>query len=479
MSKFNVTKTMKTTNICGHAAYNMLDRDKLVTMVLTTMFNEKKYYGDNSSEIIELAKKVDAEFVAKLAVYARTIFNLRSVSHVLIAILANRNDGKQYVQSVISQSALRADDITEILSCYLSMFGKPIPNCLKKGLGKAMYKFNEYQFAKYNGGKKLVKFKDVLRITHARPLTTDMDILFGKILDDNLEIPYTWETELSAKGNTKEVWEELIDSGKVGYMALLRNLSNIIESRASNIDRALDILSNIDNVKRSKQLPFRYFSAYKTLQRYNKGSTKVYNALELALRASVNNMSRLKGRTLIAIDNSGSMGYSISDKSIITCADIAGVLGAIASYICDDVKVQTFNTSLRDVPTNSFSSILDTASNLVRARGGTNMELPFLKAIKDKDYYDRIIILSDNEVNGGYRGSTPIQALANKYKREVNPNVWVHAIDLQGYGTQQFIGKNVNIISGWSEKVLNFIDIAESGISNITETIDSSISFHA
>ena len=107
------------------------------------------------------------------------------------------------------------------------------------------------------------------------------------------------------------------------------------------------------------------------------------------------------------------------------------------------------------------------------------MELPFLKAIKDKDYYDRIIILSDNEVNGGYRGSTPIQALANKYKREVNPNVWVHAIDLQGYGTQQFIGKNVNIISGWSEKVLNFIDIAESGISNITETIDSSISFHA
>lgn len=180
MSKFNVTKTMKTTNICGHAAYNMLDRDKLVTMVLTTMFNEKKYYGDNSSEIIELAKKVDAEFAAKLAVYARTIFNLRSVSHVLIAILANRNDGKQYVQSVISQSALRADDITEILACYLSMFGKPIPNCLKKGLGKAMYKFNEYQFAKYNGGKKLVKFKDVLRITYVRPLTANMDILFAK-----------------------------------------------------------------------------------------------------------------------------------------------------------------------------------------------------------------------------------------------------------------------------------------------------------
>ena len=205
------------------------------------------------------------------------------------------------------------------------MFGKPIPNCLKKGLGKAMYKFNEYQFAKYNGGKKLVKFKDVLRITHVRPLTANMDILFGKILDDDLETPYTWETELSAKGNTKEVWEELIDSGRVGYMALLRNLSNIIESRASNIDRALDILSNIDNVKRSKQLPFRYFSAYRTLQRYNEGSTKVYDALELALRASVNNMKKLKGKTLIAIDNSGSMSCPVSDRTIVTCADIAGV----------------------------------------------------------------------------------------------------------------------------------------------------------
>ena len=43
MSKFNQTNTMKTTNKCGHVAYSMNDKDKLVTQVLTSFFNEKKY----------------------------------------------------------------------------------------------------------------------------------------------------------------------------------------------------------------------------------------------------------------------------------------------------------------------------------------------------------------------------------------------------------------------------------------------------
>ena len=31
-----------------------------------------------------------------------------------------------------------------------------------------MNKFNEYQFAKYNGGNKSVKFSDILKLTHPK-----------------------------------------------------------------------------------------------------------------------------------------------------------------------------------------------------------------------------------------------------------------------------------------------------------------------
>lgn len=68
--------------------------------------------------------------------------------------------------------------------------------------------------------------------------------------------------------------------------------------------------------------------------------------------------------------------------------------------------------------------------------------------------------------------SKPVQALADAYRNRTGNDIWVHAIDLQGYGTQQFHGKKTNIISGWSEKVFAFIALAEQGEGNLEKTIE-------
>jgi hypothetical protein len=59
MSKFNTTTTNsnKTTNHSGIPAYKMDEKEKLTTQVLTTFFNEPKYYGDNSKEILNTVRK--------------------------------------------------------------------------------------------------------------------------------------------------------------------------------------------------------------------------------------------------------------------------------------------------------------------------------------------------------------------------------------------------------------------------------------
>ena len=80
----------KTVNKSGHAAYSMDDKTKLVTMVLTSMFGEPKFYGDNTNELVALAEQSDMNFVHRLAAYARKEMNLRSVSHGLTAIVAKR-----------------------------------------------------------------------------------------------------------------------------------------------------------------------------------------------------------------------------------------------------------------------------------------------------------------------------------------------------------------------------------------------------
>lgn len=503
MSKFNQSNSgiNKTTNISGNPAYVMTLKEKLVTQVLTTFVNEDKYYGDTTEDMkknaIMLAKD-DPEFLSKLCCYSRNVANLRSVSHLLTSIIAREPNSKKFTRQVLRNIILRPDDILETMSCYYNMYsdkgntitkpnGKQYakvkwPNALKRGIAQTIQNFNEYSIAKYNGGSKSVKFKDVLNITHPTPKDDNTNTLFKKILSDTLETPYTWEVELSTKGNTKEVWTELINSKKLGYMALLRNLRNIINSGA-DYSSVIKFISDPEQVKKSKQLPFRYYAAYKTLTNNGINNDDVLDALEKAIDLSINNMEVIPGKTLIAVDVSGSMSSNISSKSDIACYEIGALLGILLSKMTEDSEVIYFNSKWYGSGNNGYTvkrygkydNILASLKE-VRCGGGTDMNIPLEYAIelsksrKTKKPFDRIIYLSDNECNSD---SDVIQSLANKYRRYYNNNFWVHAIDLQGYGTQQFYGNNFNLMTGWNEKQLEFINLSEKGMGSLIQTIEN------
>lgn len=474
MSKFNQNQTTRTVNKSGHAAYKMGDKSKLVTQVLTSFFNEKKFYGDNSSEMQETIKSVIAnqpEFVANLAVFARREFNMRSVSHVLAAYLAHEPNGKPYAKRVIKAICLRGDDATEILSCYLSIFGKPIPNGLRRALKEVLAGFDEYTLAKYKGDGKAVEMRDLVCICRPDPKTEAQSQAFKKLLEGRLESPETWEAELSKYGNTKETWESLIHGGKVGYMALLRNLRNILSAKPANLDKVLEKLADPDAVRKSKQLPFRFLSAYKMVE--NIASSKVLDTLEKACAASVDNMERLPGLTVIAVDVSSSMGAPVSAKSETRCFEIGALLGMIANRICEDSVFYTFSNSAEKIPVSTCAPLLYSASTF-RVFGGTNMAAPFEHMMRDGVKADRVIVISDNECNVDLHlwGSRTVQEEADEYRKRSGCDCWVHAIDLQGYGTQQFAGPKTNIIAGWSEKVFDFIRMAEQGEGTLEKTIE-------
>ena len=488
MSKFNFKNTNKTVNRDSFPAYKMQDKEQLVTAVLTTMFGEPKFYGSTDEDIFVLATVICGEepsFVAKLACYARNVANMRSVSHVLACIIAH--EAHEYTRAVIRNIIVRPDDITEIMACYKQMYGKPFPNALKREIAEQIQRFDEYALAKYNSRGMSMKLRDVLRITHPTPKDEKTEALFRKVLDDTLETPYTWETELSEKGNTKEVWDELISSGKVGYMALLRNLRNIVKCGA-DIAPVLKVLSDPERVKKSRQLPFRFFSAYRMLEQENLMTPEIHRALENALTVSVENLDTVPGRTLIAVDVSGSMGSCISRKSTVMCSEIAGLLGAMSSRICEDAAVCYFDcpggwSCLRGDKGyivehyGKYDSILEICRKHIFSGGGTQMDLPMKFALEeDKSAsikpFDRVIYFSDNVCNSSSYGIKTVQSMVDKYRKKYNPDFWVHGVDLQGYGTQQFCGKNFNLIAGWSDKVLEFILLAEKGIGSLVQTIE-------
>ena len=486
MAKFNEKNTKKIMNRGGFPAYVMGLREHLVTSVLTTLFGEPKFYGSTDGDILRLATtcaKIDPDFLCRLTCYARNENNLRSVSHILCCVIAH--EAHEYTRVTVRNIVIRPDDMTEILACYKKMYGKPFPNALKRELANVIQGFDEYQLAKYDRGGE-IRLRDVLRITHPVPKDAQTEALFGKLLGGTLETPYTWETELSAKGNKKEVWNELISSGKVGYMALLRNLRNIIRSGA-DLKPVLNVLSDPERVKKSRQLPFRFYSAYLTLQSQNIMSADVHRALETAIEASVANMEIIPGRTLIAIDVSGSMGSRISKNSEVRCCDVASLLGALASRICEDAEVCYFDAA-GSYSTNGrkgytvkrygkFDSILEICSGSRFYGGGTQMDLPMIYALeedgsRDIKPFDRVIYFSDDECNSYSRGlERTVQGLADKYRAEYNKDFWVHGVDMQGYGSQQFCGSQFNLIAGWSDSVLPFINLAERGIGSLVSEI--------
>lgn len=490
MSKFNVTVNNKVVNRSGYPAYPMEEKEHLVTAVLTTMFGEPKYYGSTDNEIVSLATQMaqsDPDFLCKLTCYARNEGNMRSVSHVLACVIAR--NAHEYTRVTLRNIIVRPDDITEIMACYKTMYGKPFPNAMKREIASVIQKFDEYQIAKYNGGNKAVKFRDVLRITHPVPKDKVQEELFHKILEDTLETPYTWETELSEKGNHKEVWDELIHSGKVGYMALLRNLRNIVKCGA-DLAPVLVTLSDTAQVRKSRQLPFRFYSAYRALTQEKLMTPEIHRALEAAITSSVANMERIDGRTLVAVDVSGSMSSRISQRSDVRCCDIAALLGAMASRICEDATVCYFDMSGKYSVANEhkgyriahygkYDSILSICENNSFAGGGTELSLPMVFAISEDQArairpFDRVIYFSDCECNRSSGGlMKTVQGLADIYRKQYNPNFWVHGVDLQGYGTQQFCGERFNVIAGWSEAVLPFINLAEKGMGSLVERIEN------
>jgi len=103
--------------------------------VLSTFLTDSYYEkaGQTLCRFLNLLNETDPEFAAKLAIFARNECGMRLVSHVIAAKTARLVKGKNWVRRFIKNVVRRPDDAIEILAFYLNVFGRPVPNSLKKG----------------------------------------------------------------------------------------------------------------------------------------------------------------------------------------------------------------------------------------------------------------------------------------------------------------------------------------------------------
>ena len=487
----------ETKNHEGAKAYVMSPEMELYTAVVTSTLSDKFYEKNDERmwRIFNLVKKVSPEFVAKLAVYTRNEMNLRSVPLLLVTLLAKIHNGDNLVARTVEKCVLRADEIMELLMCYQICNPQKGEKKLKKlsrqiqnGLQKAFNRFDEYQFAKYDRDNLEVKLRDALFLVHPKAKDDAQQLIFNKITDRKLEIPYTWETELSALGQQKfetpeqkseairQKWEELVKSGRLGYMALLRNLRNMLTSKISAecVNIVTSILSNEQQVAKSRQLPFRFLSAYRELNSINSPDTSfVMSALEQAVKHSAANIEGFDANTsiLLACDVSGSMCSPVSPKSTVQCYDIGLMLAMLLKSRCRRVVSGIFGDRW-EVINMPGDNILQSATELRKLDGRVGYSTNGFKVIdyliENEIIIDKVMFFTDCQMWDSTGRNNSFERSWNRY-RQLAPNAKLYLFDLSGYGQSplKILNSGVYLISGWSDKVFDILSAVDKGESAV------------
>ena len=493
---FSIRKKAVTRNHEGAKAYSLTPRAELYAAVATSMLSDVTYEKADArlARIQQLVENVDAEFVARLAVYARTQMHLRTTPVVLVTELAKKGAGNALVSKAINQVVQRPDEIMEILAYYqvnnlrtgpkkLNRLSKQV----QKGLALSFNRFDEYQFAKYNRDT-AVKLRDALFLVHPKPKDEAQQVLFNKIAAQELTTPYTWETELSALGQQpfesaaakatafRHKWEALIDSNKLGYMALLRNLRNLLEAdvSAAHVEKVVASLTRESAVAKSRQLPFRFLAAYRELKQVKTGYTGyVLDALETALRLSVANLPGfdLNTRVVIACDVSGSMQKPVSAKSKVQLFDIGLLLGMLLQSKCKHVVTGMFGDSWKEIvlPAQNILRNVDAFYQREGEVGYSTNGYKVVEALVRKKYVaDKVFLFTDAQLwdskTGNQSGENTLEYQWGLYKK-MAPAAKLYLFDLAGYGTTPVRTErdDVTLIAGWSDKVFEALKAIDAG----------------
>ncbi len=476
--ELNNISSPDTTNLSGHEAYSIPEELQLLSM-LNTLKMEPQYYQSTSEqlerlqELIEKVGTVDPYFVAQAIVYSRCLGEgMRTVNHVAAALLTPYLRGQEWGKRFFSKwdkkagrggCIFRLDDMEEIKTAYTQLNGGGVlANAMKKGFKAVLENSDSYQILKYK--------KATINITNL--VHPNIAKCQGTVIVDGVELRAidalmrglnvsadTWEAANSEAGQlvakakkagdvTEEEAKELLDAAKaenwngllkdkkLGILAALRNIRNILEV-CEDVAALCNLLSDEDQIIKGKIMPYQIDMAYEVVNNDctdSPNKQKVLASLVKGYEASVPNLSEVcKGRNLVILDCSGSMTWHMRDaktgRSFGSCIEKASLIAATIVQATNADCIRFGNHALYAEQPNG-RNLFEYSQYLRRAdMGGTDLATAFNLITSENKEYDRIFILSDNECNTGYQ----VKAYTD-YVRRVN-SPYIYSIDLAAYGT--------------------------------------------
>ena len=475
MSKLNtVRKPITVFTHEGARAVPNTHEQELRRAVMACLLWEDNFYEsgeDIAARITRLVPLVPAEKVADIAFEARTKMKLRHVPLLITAAMTFHVSHKHLVADLLAAVIQRPDEITEFLAIYYKLGSRTQSAQVKKGLAKAFRKFDEYQLAKYNR-KAEWRLRDALFLCHAKPadVTPDMakwnkaaraaykvqagvypqarfyqqirpdgptqgELLFGKLVYDQLATPDTWEVSLSAGADKRTTFERLMAEKKLGALAFLRNLRNMTDAGVSH-----NLIQTYgDSLNWERTLPFRFIAAARVVP-------QLEHLIEPWMIKCLEGQPKLPGKTKLLVDVSGSMfGVNVSAKSDLQRFDAAAALAILLRELCNDIEIYSFSNQVKTIPSRRGFALRD-ALNTSQPHSSTYLGAA-LKGM-NATAHNRLIVITDEQSSDSVR--------ANAHGRGYMINV---ASYKNGVGYGDWVR-----ITGWSEAIVDYIQAYEDSV---------------
>lgn len=488
MSKFNVKKeNNKATSYEGGSVYNKNFVEDYLNNLFSSFIEDGFYESrqENMERFLDLTTEVGNqlgnEFLAKTSVFARNELGMRSASQLIASYLNDKKfDNKR---AYYRNFCHRPDDVAEIFGA-IDMMGQKRSHATVRGCGDYLAKLNEYQLGKYKMLGKEYNMYDLINITHAKSPSVD------GFMKGEIESPDTWEVKISTaktEAERAEEWIRLVKEDKLGYLALLRNLNNILNAISiTGIDGLLLIedkivskLTDEASIKKSIVFPYQIYCAYKNMKTH---PFMIDNALDKAFRIACGNMEKFDGKSVIMLDISGSMEDRISSRSNITIKEV-GACYATALYISQDCDFVKFGTDAKSYSYNKIDNVFSIINNMCKEDEcgyGTHIGTAFAKLNK---HYDRIFIVSDMQImkenppRWYYSQLEDGPVSYNDYCKEYG-DAKCYSFDLGNYKTQcaNPNNRNVHLVTALNDDVFKFLHLLENNQS-IVDYIQKNFSY--
>ena len=495
------TPQTDTVNEAGGTAYELKPKAALAQYAATGCFNRTFYAGadEQLEKVLKLCEEIDAEFIAKTAVFMRENNFMKDMPALLTAILSTKD--KDLLERTFSKVIDNGKMLRNFVQIMRSgVVGRKSLGSLPKRLVREWFENREPENIFKQSVGQSPSFADVLKMVHPKPKNAEYEALYGYFIgreiefanlpeiirayekykadESNGEVPNVPFQMLTALNLGADEWITIAKNAK--WQMTRMNL-NTFQRHGVFADKEVvkmiaERLRDAESIKRAKVFPYQLMIAFQTASQNSKIPREITDALQDAMEIAIENVPQIEGKVYVFPDVSGSMsmsatGYRKGSTSAVRCIDVAALVAAAILRKNPSAEVLPFENDVVNIKLNPRDSVMTNAEKLAKiGGGGTNCSAPLAKLNRERAKGDFVIYVSDNEswidANRQYSSGTETMKQWNEFAAR-NKAAKLVCIDIQPYDhTQAKERSDILNIGGFSDNVFKLVSNFSKGTLN-------------